>query len=498
MKYENQKRKQREKKAGKTAIRLCAAGLAVTLILSAAGCKKKSLLDPKNPVSLTVWHYYNGSQQAAFDALVEKFNDTAGREKGIYVQGYSQGSVSDLETAVRDAIAGKVGADAMPDIFSSYADTAYEVEQSGALANLSDYLSDEELGKYVDSYIEEGRIAKDGTLRIFPTAKSTEIMMINKTDWEPFAAATGASLDNLRTIEGVVATAQAYYEWTDSLTPDVAEDGMAFYGRDAVANYFIIGMQQLGVELFKVENGEMTLHVPRKELYRLWENYYVPMVKGYFGAYGSFRSDDVKTGDILAYTGSVSSAMYFPDQVESDNDTHAIDYMVMMAPVFEGGRNYAVQQGAGMVVSKSDEKHEYAAVEFLKWFTQAEQNLQFGCVSGYLPVMKEANSTEKLDQVIGDQGLAVAPKTYDCLTTIFGEMEGMTLYTNKSFKNGSAARKVLEYNLADKAAQDRQAVIAALEEGKTLEEASASYVTEEAFENWYNSFCDALNAAIYQ
>ena len=446
-------------------------------------------------MSLTVWHYYNGSQQAAFDTLVEEFNDTAGREQGIYVQGYSQGSVSDLESAVRDAIGGKVGADAMPDIFSSYADTAYEVEQAGALADLSDYLSQEELSQYMDSYIEEGRIAADGTLRIFPTAKSTEIMMINRTDWEPFAAASGASLEDLGTIEGVVATAQKYYEWTDALTPDVPADGKAFYGRDAVANYFIIGMQQLGTEIFQVENGALTLNLPQEALYRLWENYYVPMVKGYFGAYGSFRSDDVKTGELLAYTGSTTSAMYFPDQVELEESSYAIDYIVMPAPIFEGGANCAVQQGAGMVVSKSDERHEYAAVEFLKWFTQAENNLQFGCVSGYLPVTKEGNSAEKLDQVIADRGLTVAPKTYDCLTAIFQDMEHITLYTNKSFKNGSAARKVLEYHLADQAAADRAEVAAALDRGQTLEEASAPYVTREAFEGWYNSFCDALHAA---
>lgn len=472
---------------------LCATA---ALALALTGCGKKSPLDPDNPVSLTVWHYYNGSQQAAFDALVEEFNETVGREKGIYVQGYSQGSVSDLETAVRNSIAGKVGADAMPDIFSSYADTAYEVEQAGALANLSDYLSKADLEKYVDSYIEEGRIAADGTLRIFPTAKSTEIMMINKTDWEKFASATGASLEDLKTVEGVTAAAKAYYEWTDSLTPDVPEDGRAFYGRDAVANYFIIGMRQLGVEIFQVENGSLTLNVPKEELHRLWENYYVPMVKGYFGAYGSFRSDDVKTGELLAYTGSTSSAMYFPNQVELDDSSYAIEYIAMAAPVFEGGSHYAVQQGAGMVVSKSDERHEYAAVEFLKWFTEAENNLQFGCVSGYLPVLKEANSKEKLDQVVVEKQLTVAPKTYDCLTTIFREMDGLTLYTNKSFENGSAARKVLEYNLADKAVEDRKSVEEALEQGKSLEEASAPYVTEEAFEEWYNSFCNALNSAV--
>lgn len=479
--------------------KLCPACLAAVLIFALAGCgdggKAGSPLDPKNPVSLTVWHYYNGAQQAAFDALVEEFNDTAGREQGIYVESYSQGSVPDLESAVRDAISGKVGAEEIPNIFSSYADTAYEVEQAGALADLSGYLTAEELEQYVDSYIEEGRIAADGSLRIFPTAKSTEILMLNQTDWEPFSAATGVSLESLGTIEGVTAAAQAYYEWTDSLTPDVPEDGRAFYGRDALANYFIIGARQLGTELFQVENGELTLNLPKETLRRLWENYYVPMVKGYFGAYGSFRSDDVKTGDILAYTGSTSSAMYFPSQVELDSGSHAIDYIVMAAPVFQGGQRCAVQQGAGMVVTKSDEAHEYACVAFLKWFTQAENNLRFGCVSGYLPVLKEANSAAKLDQVIAEQGLEVAPKTYDCLTTIFGELEDMELYANKSFKNGSSARKVLEYNLADQAAADRAAVLEAIAQGASLEEATADYVSDAAFESWYDVFCATLAAA---
>ena len=148
------------------------------------------------------------------------------------------------------------------------------------------------------------------------------------------------------------------------------------------------------------------------------------------------------------------------------------------------------------MVSKSDKQREYAAVEFLKWFTQADKNLQFGCVSGYLPVLKEANSIEKLDQVIAEKQLEVAPKTYDCLVSVFGEMEQISLYTNKSFQNGSAARKVLEYHLSDKAVQDREAVEKAVGEGQDLEEASAPFVSEEAFESWYASFCEALNAAV--
>ena len=60
-----------------------------------------------------------------------KNKGTTGREKGIRVESASQGSVSDLETNVMDAAQGKVGAAAMPNIFSAYADTAYALDQMG-------------------------------------------------------------------------------------------------------------------------------------------------------------------------------------------------------------------------------------------------------------------------------------------------------------------------------------------------------------------------------
>ena len=86
------------------------------------------------------------------------------------------------------------------------------------MVDLKEYLTQEEQDKYIKSYIEEGEFSGDGSLKIFPTAKSTEIFMLNKTDWNKFAEATGADLNDLKTIEGVTKTAQAYYEWTDSQT----------------------------------------------------------------------------------------------------------------------------------------------------------------------------------------------------------------------------------------------------------------------------------------
>ena len=470
---------------------LLAGVTAFSLLLGGCG-KKEPQPGPGNPVNLTIWHYYNGPQMAAFDTLVEQFNNTVGKEKGIYVAGYSKGSVSDLETAIFDALDEKVGAEPMPDIFSSYADTAFRVEKSGALADLSGYFTEEELKAYVPEYVDEGRIGPEGALYIFPVAKSTEIMMLNKTDWDAFAAATGADISQLATLEGVVRVSEAYYAWTDSLTPDIPDDGKAFYGRDAIANYFFTGACQLGQELLEVDNDRACVHADKEAFRKLWENYYVPMVSGWFGAYGKFRSDDVKTGDLLAYTGSTASVGYFPSQVENETDTHPIDYMVLNAPIFEGGQKVIVQQGAGMVVTRSDALREQACVEFLRWFTQPENNITFGASSGYLPVTKQAQQMETFRQVISDNNLTMNPVTGECIRHVIEEMSDYTYYSPKTYTNGSAVRKVLEYGLSDKAAADSQAIAEAVAAGRAKSEVLKNYVSDKAFEAWYEEFTQRL------
>ena len=91
-----------------------------------AGCSNSGVKF-KNPVTITVWTYYNGDQLETFDSLVDKFNEGEGKKMGVTVESSSQGSVNDLETNVLASAEGKVGADEMPNIFSAYADTAYTV-----------------------------------------------------------------------------------------------------------------------------------------------------------------------------------------------------------------------------------------------------------------------------------------------------------------------------------------------------------------------------------
>lgn len=462
---------------------LCAAALVLGCAACSGGSPKQTAV-----TDITVWTYYNGDQMESFTKLVDEFNSTVGAEKGISVSTESLGSVNDLEASVMDAAEGKVGASELPNIFSAYADTAYAMDQMGMLVDLAPYLSDAERNTFVNGYLSEGDFNGSGEIKIFPVAKATELMFLNDTDWQVFADAAGASYDDLATLEGLVETAGKYYDWTDAQT-DPLDDGKALFGRDAMANYMLVGARQLGDTLFEVQDGKMTLNFDKDVARKLWDNYYVPFVKGWFAAIGRFRSDDIKVGNVLAYVGSSSSATFFPAQVMvNDTESYDIDMTVLPSPKFAGGEDVAVQQGAGMVVTAGTEEEINASVEFLKWFTQPEHNISFSVDSGYLPVTTAANDME----AIKTSGLELSPKMERILSNAVQSVKNNTLYTPSAFVGGSKARKVLEYSLSDLASADRATVQERVAAGQPAADAEAEFLTDEYFDAWYGGICTAL------
>lgn len=424
--------------------RLAAFAAAAALVLGLVGCggAQSTAQGNTEPVNLSVWTYYNGDQLESFNKLVDTFNNTVGKEKNITVESYSQGSVNDLETQVMAAAQGKVGASAMPNIFMAYADTAYAMDQMGELADLAPYFTDEERAAYVDSYLTEGDFDDSGSIKIFPVAKSTELLFLNDTDWKLFAAATGARYSDLETVEGLV------------------------------------------------KDGKMTMGLSEDVARKLWDNYYVPYIKGWAAASGRFRSDDIKIGSILAYIGSNSSATYFPTQVMlSDTESHDIELKVLPTPHFEGCEKVSVQQGAGMAVAKTTDAEVEASVVFLKWFTQPENNIAFAVGSGYLPVTHAANDMD----AIHSSGLALTDNMKNVLMEAVDAVNTNELYTTKAFEGGTDARSKLNYSMSDLATADRATVEERLAAGESAEEAEAEFLTDEYFEAWYQSLCDALS-----
>ncbi len=474
--------------------------LNAAMIFIFGGCNKKSETsemrpDKNNPVNVTLWHYYNGVQQTTFDEFVKEFNETVGAQEGIKVEAVSKNTISELAQSVIATVNNEPGAEKAPDIFATYSETAYMIDSMGMLADLSKYFTDEEINEYVDGYIYEGMFSNDGSLKIFPTAKSTELMMLNYTDWEKFSQSYGVSVEQLSTWEGLCEVAEEYYQYTDELTPDIYNDGKAFFGRDSVANYMNIGAAQLGNPFIEVSKGQVKLNIDKKTVRKLWDCYYVPYVCGYYTSQNRYRSDDVKTGAIIAMVCSTTGAAYYPSEVTiNDEYTYPISNIVLPVPNFEGTKPYIVQQGAGMSVIKSDEKTEYASSVFLKWFTQSERNIRFSVGSGYLPVKKSANNIEEIKRFSDGNDLSTMMSS---ISTAIEQISNSELYSSAPFDNSTEFRNCLENYIQQTADKKHEELCQKISVGADREQIISEYTSDTAFDEWYTEFKSTLESIVY-
>lgn len=475
---------------------MTAAVLTLGMLSGCGGADYDRLLDQASPVTVTVWHYYNGVQQTQFDEMVSRFNNTVGSEKGIYVEAFSKNSVSELSGSVLAAVKEEPGAENAPNIFATYVETAYQVDQLGKLADLGKYFTEDEKSEYIEEYLDEGTFGD--ALVIFPTAKCTEVMMLNLTDWEGFAQAAGVTYDDLATWESLTETAGKYYDYTDAKTPEIPNDGKAFFGRDAVANYMMIGARQLGHPFAQADaEGNVTVSADHDMLKKLWTNFYVPYVKGWFTAESRFRSDDAKIGAVIALVCSTTGAAYYPTEVTVNDDyTYPIENVVLKVPNFEGTEPYAVQQGAGMSVIKAEEKTEYACAVFLKWFTEEERNIGFSVNSGYLPVKKSANRYDKI--VSCEEAEGIGETMLNTFSAAIEEINTCTLYTSPPYEQSAQVRDFIGNTIENAAKADQAAARERILAGEDREAVLAEYTDDAAFERFYTEFSAGLLAAAGQ
>ena len=459
------------------------------LLLSATvlqGCSANDHgLDPDKPITLTLWHYYSGSQKQAFDELVDEFNETQGKKQGISVDAVAKGSISNISADLKSSLEKKVNAPELPNIFAAYGDTAEDMEKAEKLVSINAYMSDEEMAEYVDDYMKDGILHNHDDVNIFPIAKATEIMVINKNKWDEFAKKEDVKLSDLDTWEGLAHVSEKYYTYSG---------GKAFFARDALMNYLNAGSEQLGTPLFTITGYSGSFTVSKETMRKLWNQYYVPFVKGYYTKNGRFASDDMKTEDVIACVASSAGATFFPKEIISDDGTgYAVKYIVRQVPNFEGKKSYAITQGAGMAVSKSDETHEYASIQFLKWFTEKERNTLFSAESSYLPVKKEANSFESWNSITEAEKVTSNKLVRDIVKTSMETVSTSTLTSQKSFNKSFEIRNYLETALNEKCAGDALKIQKAIKRGDSREKAWKQYLSDENFNTWFEQITKDIN-----
>ena len=341
------------------------------------GCGKKDPLDPANPITLTFWHPYTQQMQIGIDELIKEFNETIGAKRGVIVHTDYIADIPVLHEKILAAINDDPGSPELPDIAVIYPRIGIKLAEAGLLTDLSPLFTTNELSQYIPAFLEEGKLI-DGTLYILPIAKSTEVLYVNTTLFDRFAADTGITLAQLATFEGILDASAKYYDWSG---------GKDFFHIVDLFNYAMTGYRQLGDE-FIADNG---LNLSSPLWPRIWDAYYPPAVLGGVAVFDNYGNYLMATGEIVCALGTSASITYYPNTViYADNTEEDCILAILPQPVHEGGQKIALQRGGGLCIIKSNNSKEYAASLFLKWLTQPDNNLRFTAHTGYMPVTEAA------------------------------------------------------------------------------------------------------------
>lgn len=348
-------------------------GLLLLTLLT--GCTGKTKLDPENPVMLTMWHVYGEQADSPMNRLVEEFNCTEGKQKGIIINVSLMSSTAQIGEKLLTAQSNEVGAMEMPDLFFCHNNNAEELGAENLL-NWKDMFTDEELSTYVPDFLEDGMV--DGNLSVFPVSKSTHLIFIAGTQFERFSKATGVTYDSLSTWSGFFDAAEKYYEYSG---------GKPFCALDFPIRAVELNAMEKGGKDFYTEDGWYDFN--NEGLKESWLEFAQAIAKGHIIVSDLYSNTQVMTGEVMAGLGSSASILYYNDTVTyPDNTSEPMDLQILPPPTADGTDLLVTQAGVGLCAYKTTEQKAEACAVFARWFTQAERNLEFCVETGYMPANK--------------------------------------------------------------------------------------------------------------
>ena len=359
--------------------------LSAALLLTLSGCGEDTLLNKREPVTVTFWHVYGEQSGSPMDVLVQEFNRTVGTDKGVRVQVTNLSSASMIGGFLKEAQKGGDLQD-MPDLFTCHISDATALGEDN-LVDWRDWFTEEELSDFVPGFLADGT-AEDGKLLLFPISKSTQLLMFNGSGFSRFSQATGANYDDLATWDGFYDTARKFSDWAG--TPFCALD----YPIRAVE---LCALERGSGNLYTENGWYDTNNAVFKEC---WMQFARALAQGHVVVSDLYSNTQVMTGEVLAGLGSSAAILYYNDTVTyRDGTREPMDLHVLPMPMSAGCDALMTQAGVGLGAYKTTEQKAEAAALFVRWLTEPERNLDFVAQTGYMPVRNGAfDSIENYDK----------------------------------------------------------------------------------------------------
>ena len=344
--------------------------------------KRNTLLDPKKPTTLTMWHVYGEQVNSPMNDFIEQFNATIGKEKGIIINVTLMSNASQIGKKLKDAQTDKAGSKEMPDLFFCHSSDARSLGANNLL-NWSNYFSQSELNNFVPDFLSDGLV--DDNLVVFPVSKSTYMLFIAGGVFDRFAVAKDVSLSDLRTWKGFFSVAEKYYDWSG--------------GKPFCAIDYLIRIAELCAisegENIAYKNGWYDANNPA--LIKAYDMFATSIAKGHIVVSDLYSNTQVMTGQTCAGIGSSASILYYNDEITyPDNTSEKMNLQVLPLPQQTGKQKVATQSGVGLCAYKTTDQKAEAATIFTRWFTEEQRNVDFVLSTGYMPV--RTGAFEKINE----------------------------------------------------------------------------------------------------
>ncbi|MGE4584912.1 MAG: ABC transporter substrate-binding protein [Sphaerochaeta sp.] len=330
------------------------------------------------PVVITWWHSNSGMAGKAADALVEGFNATIGTQKNIRVEAVYQGKANDVLTKAKGIWQSSVNTD-LPDLVQLDAQAVLDIRDIPQLIPMETLAVND--GYDLSQILEAARLSVTYKQKMIgmPFNSSTIMLYYNKTAFEEAGIKTPP-----KTLTELADTAKA-------LVKQDANHKVTRYGFANVPTTYelIVWLgQQHGLSYITDEENGHT-GIPTKVLFdengtmvtflKQWKQLYAS------GAVENLTSDlngAFASGRVAMIVASTSNLTTILNLVGDRFEVGVANFPMVNAEA-TGGVNVG---GGALYALDNGSQHSEAAWQFVKYATQAEQQLAWHIATGYFPV----------------------------------------------------------------------------------------------------------------
>jgi len=336
-------------------------------------------------IEIILWHAFGDDNMALLDDIFEDFTDMY---PNVSIRHLGQGGYDGLrQSTIQGTVSGET-----PTMVFGYPDHFVEYLLGNSLVPLDEYIAHDDFGvdldDFVPGFLSENQQYLDGNQYSMPFAKSTEMVVYNKTVFDhhgiEFSMDEPVSWDHLLSLVE-----------NNDLLGSGEWQAPHLFNADSEANFFINSSAQWGAGYTNAE-GEILID---NDTTREMLNFFKQQMDDNILAIPSeweenYGSVPFKQGRVLMSQGSTAGTRHnIPD---AEGGRFGIFEMGIMPVVQHDMDNKAaIQQGPNVaVMADTTDAERLAAWLLIRHMTNPENTAYFAMNTGYVPVRQSAFETE--------------------------------------------------------------------------------------------------------